>query len=159
MAQIMLVADARSTGSAPTVGRTQRPPLWCCYTTSPRYRCGHRRGGDNSPPCQGHHIYESPPAGRPASSMQSESEISCIQKLNSVDQYCCLFHIVHQSIRRSCSAKKPCTVCTFHAQEAEVTASGFKTQDAAETRHSAAPTGCASSRARACYGATTNEAD
>ena len=30
----------------------------------------------NSPPCQGHHIYESPPAGRPASSMQSESEIS-----------------------------------------------------------------------------------
>jgi hypothetical protein len=50
-------------------------------------------------------------------------------------------------------------VCTFHAQEAEVTASGFKTQDAAETRHSAAPTGCASSRARACYGATTNEAD
>ena len=33
-------------------------------------------GGGNSPPCQGHHIYESPPAGRPASSMQSESEIS-----------------------------------------------------------------------------------
>jgi hypothetical protein len=30
----------------------------------------------NSPPCQGHNIYESPPAGRPASSMQSESEIS-----------------------------------------------------------------------------------
>jgi hypothetical protein len=33
-------------------------------------------GGGNSPPCQGHHIYESAPASRPASSMQSEYEIS-----------------------------------------------------------------------------------
>ena len=36
MAQIVLVAGARSTGLAPSVG-LQRPlaPLWCCYTPSP----------------------------------------------------------------------------------------------------------------------------
>eukprot|EP01047_Picozoa_sp_COSAG01_P005009 COSAG01_NODE_168_length_23206_cov_14.301467_21_plen_61_part_00 len=31
-----------------------------------RFRCS--MVGGNSPPCQGHHIYESPPAGQPASS-------------------------------------------------------------------------------------------
>eukprot|EP01047_Picozoa_sp_COSAG01_P026301 COSAG01_NODE_1690_length_9443_cov_19.011078_9_plen_87_part_00 len=85
-----------------------------------------------------------------------------IQQLNSVDQYCCLFHIVHQHTQVLLSKEamhRVYFISMRRRQRSRHPRSRLKTQDAAETRHSAAPTGCASSRARACYGATTNEAD